>query len=201
MTHLRVFFTLALLFSLFSLCAQQQQASPDLDNTLVEQFQELERRSGNYRANGIRYEVVRLTHFNALKASVFDSIAAAHTAIKDYAATVTKHTSEIEALNATLEETTYMLNAATTEKDSIALLGAVVSKGTYNAILWAVIVTLGLLLVLFVHKFRNSNTITRQAKMALADLEKEYEAHKRRALEREQKISRQLQDELNKHKK
>jgi hypothetical protein len=32
-------------------------------------------------------------------------------------------------------------------------------------------------------------------------LEEEYQNHRRRALEREQKISRQLQDELNKQKK
>ncbi|MEX0314527.1 MAG: tRNA (guanine-N1)-methyltransferase, partial [Allomuricauda sp.] len=58
-----------------------------------------------------------------------------------------------------------------------------------------------LFLLLFIYRFRNSNVLTSQAKEALADLEKEFEEHRRRALEREQKISRQLQDELNKNKK
>ena len=35
----------------------------------------------------------------------------------------------------------------------------------------------------------------------ILDLEAEYEEHRRRALEREQRISRQLQDEINKYKK
>ncbi|MEM9868666.1 MAG: tRNA (guanine-N1)-methyltransferase, partial [Bacteroidota bacterium] len=66
---------------------------------------------------------------------------------------------------------------------------------------WGIIAILTLLLFLFIYKFRNSNFLTQQAKTALADLEKEYEDHRRRALEREQKISRRLQDELNKQKK
>ena len=74
-------------------------------------------------------------------------------------------------------------------------------KGTYKAIMWAIVAGLLLLLILFIYKFRNSNFLTQQAKVALADLEKEYEDHRRKALEREQKVSRRLQDELNKNKK
>ncbi len=55
-------------------------------------------------------------------------------------------------------------------------------------------------LILFVYKFKNSNALTQSAKAALADVEEEFEQHRRRALEREQKISRKLQDEINKKK-
>ncbi|MGB5377401.1 MAG: tRNA (guanine-N1)-methyltransferase, partial [Muriicola sp.] len=58
-----------------------------------------------------------------------------------------------------------------------------------------------MLLLLFVFKFRQSNVLTQEAKSNLADLESEYEDHRRRALEREQRISRQLQDEINKYRK
>ena len=43
--------------------------------------------------------------------------------------------------------------------------------------------------------------LTQEAKTSLDELEIEYEEHRRRALEREQKISRQYQDEINKNKK
>ena len=36
--------------------------------------------------------------------------------------------------------------------------------------------------------------------MALAETEEEFEAHRKRALEREQKVMRKLQDEINKQK-
>lgn len=201
MKRLQVFFTLALLTASFSLLAQEQNSNSNNDETLVGQFQELERKSGNYRANGIRYEVIRLTDLNKIKTSIFDSVSNANTSIKDLSATIASNKSEIDGLNAKLQETTNNLKNVTEEKDSMSFFGALVSKGTYNFILWSIIFGLLLFLLFFIYRFRNSNFLTHQAKTALADVEREYEDHRRRALEREQKISRQLQDELNKNKK
>lgn len=201
MKRLQVFFTLALLTASFSLLAQEQNSNSDNDETLVGQFRELERKSGNYRANGIRYEVIRLTDLNKIKTSIFDSVNNANASIKDLSATISSNKSEIDGLNAKLQETTNNLKNVTEEKDSMSFFGALVSKGTYNFILWSIIFGLLLFLLFFIYRFRNSNFLTHQAKTALADVEGEYEDHRRRALEREQKISRQLQDELNKNKK
>ena len=93
------------------------------------------------------------------------------------------------------------MGLVTEEKDSMSFLGLPVSKGTYNFVLWTIIGALFLTLGLFIYKFRNSNILTQEAKQNLSELEVEYEDHRRRALEREQKISRQLQDEINKQKK
>ncbi|MGW9686569.1 tRNA (guanine-N1)-methyltransferase [Flagellimonas sp. 2504JD1-5] len=200
MKCLRILFTLTLLTSFCTITAQQQDAQTTKDETLVGQFTELERKSGNYRANGIRYEVVKIGDLYRIKQNIFDSINTANATIKDLSATITSNNSEIEDLNSKLQETTNNLNNVTEEKDSMSFFGALVSKGTYKLILWSIIFGLFLFLIFFIYKFRNSNFLTHQAKTALADLEKEYEQHRRRALEREQKISRQLQDELNRQK-
>jgi len=200
MRRLRYLFAIAALTPLLNLSAQQSDPSTE-DPSLVGQFQRLEKKSGNYRANGIRYEVIRLTDLNRIKQNVFDSINKANQSIKSLSATITNNKSEIESLNARLQETTANLKTVTDEKDSMSFFGAQVGKGTYKLILWGIIIGLLLMLLLFIYKFRNSNVLTSQAKEALADLEKEFEEHRRRALEREQKISRQLQDELNKNKK
>ncbi|WP_435622665.1 tRNA (guanine-N1)-methyltransferase [Flagellimonas sp.] len=189
-----------LFFSLTAVNAQQSNAS-DEDQSLVSQFQALEKKSGNYSANGIRYEVVRLTDLNRMKKSIFDSITTANASIKQLTATIEGNNSEISSLNTKLQETTTNLTTVTKEKDSISFFGALLSKATYKGIVWGIIAILTLLLFLFIYKFRNSNFLTQQAKSALADLETEFEDHRRRALEREQKISRRLQDELNKQKK
>lgn len=173
----------------------------DADETLAQQFQELERKSGNYKAKGVRYEVVPTTALNRIKTSVFDSISAAKASIKKLSATIATHVAEIESLHTTLQETTHQLNTVTASQDKMTFLGVVVKKNTYRFIFWAVVFILLLLLSFFIYKFSKSSALTRQARTALVDLEKEYEAHKRRALEREQKISRELQDELNKQKK
>ncbi|THV59708.1 tRNA (guanine-N1)-methyltransferase [Flagellimonas alvinocaridis] len=201
MKHLTVVLTLALLTSFSAIFAQEEDSSPDENNTLIGQFEELERKSGNYRANGIRYEVIKLSDLYEVKNNIFDSINTASKTIKDLSATITGNEAQIEDLNSKLQDTTNKLNTVTEEKDSISFFGALISKGTYNFILWSIIFALLLFLLFFIYRFRNSNFLTHQAKSALADLEKEYEEHRRRALEREQKISRQLQDELNKQKK
>nr|WP_298999129.1 tRNA (guanine-N1)-methyltransferase [uncultured Allomuricauda sp.] len=200
MRRLSLFITILLFFSFFSVNAQQSDTVEE-DQSLVSQFQALEKKSGNYNANGIRYEVVRLSDLNRIKKSIFDSINTANASIKQLTATIEGNTNEIDGLNTKLQETTSNLTRVTNEKDSISFFGALLSKGTYKAIVWGIIAILTLLLFLFVYKFRNSNFLTQQAKSALAELETEYEDHRRKALEREQKVSRMLQDELNKQKK
>lgn len=186
----------------FVIHIQAQEESPSLDSgTISSQFEYLEKKSGNYRANNIRYEVIRLFELQKLKQNVLDSLVANNKNIGELQITIGKHENEINALKSQLQETSSNLETITKEKDSISFFGALISKGTYKAIMWILVFALLLLLLFFIYRFRNSNSLTQQAKASLADLEKEYEQHRRRALEREQKISRQLQDELNKNKK
>lgn len=182
--------------------AQESEQEPSLDGGTIEsQFEYLFRRSGNYNAEGRRYEVVRAIWLDKIRSNVLDSLSAARTREKELSSTISSQQSTIGNLNSELEETSTKLAAVTEEKDSMSLFGAMVSKTTYNFVLWTVIVALLMLLMLFVFKFRRSNILTQEAKGKLADLEAEYEDHRRRALEREQRISRQLQDEINKYRK
>lgn len=181
---------------------QQGEETLSLDGGTIEsQFEYLYKNSGNYNAEGRRYEVVRLVNLDKLRANVLDSINAANAQASQLKATISGHEATISSLNNQLKETSDNLASVTEEKDSMSFLGAQVSKGTYNFILWTIILGLLLLLLLFIYKFRRSNYLTMEAKANLADLETEYEDHRRRALEREQRISRQLQDEINKYRK
>lgn len=171
------------------------------EGPISDQFDYISRKSGNYRADGVRYEVVRETNLYKLRKNVLDSLAATSKKTAELKATIAEHETTIGTLNKKLEETTTNLTAVSEEKDSMSFLGAQVSKATYNIILWAIIAGLFLLLGIFIYRFRNSNILTQEAKNNLSELELEYEEHRRRALEREQKISRQLQDERNKQKK
>ncbi|MEZ2414018.1 tRNA (guanine-N1)-methyltransferase [Muriicola sp. E247] len=175
---------------------------PSLDGgTINSQFEYIYQKSGNYRADGKRYEVVRTLNLDKLRQNVNDTINAANQKASQLQQVITSQENTIASLNSKLEETTKNLTAVTEEKDSMSLLGAQVSKATYNVTLWTLILGLFLLLLLFIFKFRQSNVLTQEAKSNLSDLETEYEDHRRRALEREQRISRQLQDEINKYRK
>ncbi len=196
MKHL-VYLLIGLGLFIAPLNAQQ----PVEDSSIQGQFDALKRKSTNYNQNGKRYEVVRLLELNALQKNILDSITVANSSIRTLKGTIAENETEISSLNSKLSEATTNLNRLTEEKDSMSFFGSLVAKSTYKLITWSITLVLLILLALFVYRFRNSNALTRQAKTALADLEEEYEQHRRRALEREQKISRKLQDEINKNKK
>jgi len=198
-----LFIVMALLsFNLHFAQETEEDDNLSLDQgPISSQFEYVSKKSGNYRADGVRYEVVKELNLEKLRQNVLDSINAINKKVNELNGTITGHVETIGSLNKKLEETTNKLVEVTEEKDSMSFLGIMVSKGTYNFILWTIIVALLLFLLFFIYKFRNSNILTQEAKSTLAEVETEYEDHRRRALEREQKISRQLQDEINKHKK
>jgi hypothetical protein len=182
--------------------SQQAEPEPSLDGGTIEsQFEFLYKKSGNYNAEGRRYEVVRKIQLDKLRGNVLDSLSSFRKDITELNAVISRQEGTIEDLNTKLENTTSQLTDVTEEKDSMSFFGMQISKISYNLILWTIIGALLLFLLLFIYKFRRSNVLTQEAKVKLADLETEYEEHRRKALEREQRISRQLQDEINKYKK
>lgn len=198
---------IVVLFSFFigTLTAQEtaevkQELSLD-KGSIDSQFDFIYKKSGNYRSEGKKYEVVRTISLDKLRKNVLDSLKGLETNAVQLKTTIAGHESTISSLNKELEETTNNLTGVTEEKDSMSFLGILVSKVTYNTILWSIIAGLLGLMLLFMYKFRRSNILTQEAKTSLSEVEEEYVDHRRRALEREQKISRQLQDEINKHKK
>ena len=82
----------------------------------------------------------------------------------------------------------------------MTLFGMQLGKTNYNVLMWSIVAALFALLIFFILKFKGSNSLTRDAKLKLEEVEAEFEEHRKIALEREQKVRRQLQDEINKNK-
>ncbi|SDL45809.1 tRNA (guanine-N1)-methyltransferase [Kriegella aquimaris] len=182
--------------------AAEEEQGLSLDRGHIDsQFEFLLKKSGNWGADGKRYEVVRRIYLDKLRQNVLDSLSTFNKKVGELNATISGHETTIASLNKKLEDTTNNLAGVTEEKDSMSFLGILVEKVTYNTILWSIIAGLMALMLFFMYKFRRSNVLTQEAKSNLSELETEYEDHRRRALEREQKISRQLQDEINRYKK
>lgn len=206
MKGFRILFVVLFSFCIGTLSAQetsetQQELSLD-KGSIDSQFEFIFKKSGNFKGtNGGRYEAVRTLQLDKLRKNVNDTLNSIYKNVGQLQTTITGHESTISSLNKKLEETTNNLTGVTEEKDSMSFLGILVSKVTYNTILWSIIAGLLGLMLFFMYKFRRSNILTQEAKTSLSEVEEEYEDHRRRALEREQKISRQLQDEINKYKK
>ena len=196
-----VFFTTLTLICLTTLNAQESVDQDDKlslnEGTIDNQFEYVIRRSNSYQ----EFKVVKKTWLYELKAHTIDSLNAVHKELSDSQSTVNNQKEEIEQLKTDLSNTKSDLENTKEEKNSMALFGMQMSKGGYNVLMWTIIAALLALLLFFIFKFKNSNTITKQAKKSLLETEEEYEEYRRNSLEREQKVRRQLQDEINKQKK
>ena len=164
--------------------------------TIDSQFDFLYRKSPKWED----YRSVKVNMLFKFKKNVSDSLALGRTKLKQANATISVQKNEIETLKADLNKTNENLTSVTGEKDSIKFLGIPLSKTGYNTILWSIIAVLTAALVLFISKFKMSNTITVQAKNSKAEIDEEFENYRQRSIEREQKLRRELQDELNKQK-
>ncbi|PNQ72713.1 tRNA (guanine-N1)-methyltransferase [Hanstruepera neustonica] len=173
-----------------------------LDNsTINNQFEYVLKKSGNFRGtNGQMYEAVNRNMLETLQAHTNDSLKTLRKDLADTQTIVNTQAKEITDLKANLTNTQENLDATNKEKNNMALFGMQMSKSSYNVLMWSIIAALLALLLLFIYKFKNSNAVTKEAKKNLAEIEEEFDEHRRTALEREQKVRRQLQDELNKQK-
>ena len=167
------------------------------EGTIDNQFEYVIRKSYSYK----EFKSVRKTWLYELKAHTLDTLETIQNDLASTQKSVDSLKQEIATLKSNLSNTKSDLSSTIEEKDNMALFGIPMSKTSYSILMWCIIGALLALLLFFIYKYRNSNTVTRLSKKNLAEIEEEFEEHRRTALEREQKVRRQLQDELNKQKK
>ena len=169
--------------------------------TIDSQFEFIFKKSGNFKGtNGAAYEAVKQSWLYTLKAHTLDSLKTVRKNLNDTKAIVKTQAKEITDLKLNLSNTQNSLDQTNDEKNNMALFGMQMSKTNYNVLMWSIIGSLLALLLFFIYKFKNSNSTTKDAQHALAEIEEEFDEHRKTALEREQKVRRQLQDEINKQK-
>ncbi|WP_369048437.1 hypothetical protein [Tenacibaculum sp. UWU-22] len=174
--------------------AQEQQVTPEFPNTIEGQFQKLYKKSGSYQI----YKVIKKDLFLTLQKNVLDSISAIESDAVLKQKTINKQQETITSLKSEISKLNESLTTSMTKENSISLLGLQLSKAAYNTILWGIISLLLFGLILFIYRFNNSNYLTKQAKKSLTEVELELEQHRKKSLEKEQKLRRKLQDEINK---
>lgn len=194
------FFTVAIFIFITTFSLQAQEDTEEklslTTGSIENQFEYIFQKSNNYQD----YKVVKKNWLYVLRNNTLDSVKRVENALLVAKNLTAEQDKKINELNAQLAESNNNLANVTEEKDSISFFGALINKPAYKGIMWGIVVVLVLILGLFVYRFKNANIITQEAKKSLAELELEYEEHRRKALEREQKARRQLQDEINKQK-
>lgn len=171
--------------------SEQKQYPASLEG----KFDELVDQSGNWE----KFKLVKKESLYTYKNILLDSVKAHKSLLQEKLNTIQTQSSQIKELNTNIAQLQEALDKEKNRNDSMDFFGLTIEKGVYSIIVWGIIILLGISLVVFVSRYARSNSITRGALKDFEDLQNEYEEYRSKAIEREQKVRRQLQDEINKH--
>ncbi|MDY0780668.1 tRNA (guanine-N1)-methyltransferase [Tenacibaculum sp. IB213877] len=180
-----------------SIIAQTRLTKAQVDslpNTIENQFIKVYRKASNWQ----EYKMIKRTNFLNFQKNVLDSVATIKNDSKIKLVKINEQEAIISSLNTKISELNNNLSSAIDKEDRISFLGIPLTKVLYNTIVWGIILVLLSGLFFFLYKFNNSNILTKQAQKSLLEVEQDFEQHRKKAIEREQKLRRQLQDEINK---
>lgn len=144
------------------------------------------------------YKIIKKDRYLNLKKEILDTIAV-------YKLEIQKKSDLIKIKDDSLKNTKEVvdilsgdLKQTIASKNEINFLGISFSKSNYQLFVWSIILILGIALGYFIFQYKNSHLVTKSAQNELEELEEEFAAHKKKAMGKEQKLRRQLQDEINK---
>lgn len=190
---LGILILISLIFSTSNLQAQDTRPR----GTIEEQFRTIVEKSSRYQD----FKVVKETSLNQLRANVMDTLKKLKSNINANSNTIASHKADMDSIKAELANTNNKLQETFREKNSVRFLGMLMSKEAYSRTMWIIIAILSLVLVVFIILFKRSNKITVQNKLDLEETRNEFDRFRKRALEREQELSRNHLAELNKYRK
>ncbi|EAQ38287.1 hypothetical protein MED134_03209 [Dokdonia sp. MED134] len=179
----------AFIFLLSFTAVQAQDASKSIDD----QFTEVIDGSNNYQ----QFKVIEKVKMTRLQQNTKKRIDGLQAEIENLKSEMAQQQAAAAQVSTDLAQTQAILETTEGEKDSMNFFGAQMSKGNYNTMVWSIAGVLLLALLFFIFKFRSSNVLTKTAQHKLDETEAEFEDYRRKALEKEQKLGRQLQDERN----
>lgn len=190
--------TLLLLGAMLFLNAAFAQVLPDTtkntDPSLNGQYQFMLKKSKTlYGA-----KLINPSRLTSLWKSVSDTLRKERKQLQEAKLEIKTQSQNISSLKGEVSGKENSLADATASVNEIKFLGISFNKGTYNTIVWAIIIILGagLAIVIFQSgKYRKEATYRTQLYQEVAD---EYQAHKVKAKDKEMKLARELQDERNK---
>lgn len=172
----------------------KKQQLDALPNTVENQFIKTYGKASNWK----EYKMITRPDFQSLQKNIVDSVVALKKNIQSKQLKINEQEKSISTLNEKINGLTNNLNSSIDKENKISFIGIGMTKSSYNLILWSIITVLAITTVFFVLRFKNSNRLTKEAKTNLVEIEQEFEQHRKRSLEKEQKLRRQLQDEINK---
>lgn len=144
------------------------------------------------------FRAIREDIFQKLSKNINDTITYWHNQIGALKTGRSNLSARIDSLNSSLNTTKTNLDDITRSKNSINFLGMEIEKGTYNTIMWAIIIALLLVLLIGFLAFKRNQTVIVNRNKDLQDLKEEFEAYRKTSREAREKMALTHFNELKK---
>jgi preprotein translocase subunit SecF len=184
--------TITFIVSFSTISAQETKL---INSSINDHFEEIISKSNSYQD----FKVVKINALHSIKKLVSDSLKVQKSEIKSLHTAIDNQNIKTLELENTIKDLNNKIKQANSNIENINVIGSNLSKNTFKTLFWSILGLMTFFLLFISYKFKRSNTITQETKNLLIDVEKDFENHKKIALEREQKVMRKLQDELNKN--
>ncbi|HEX8039920.1 MAG TPA: hypothetical protein VF490_12255 [Chryseosolibacter sp.] len=175
--------------------AQTASDALEKDNqTLRERYLVMKNKSQNYQ----EYKVIKEYILDGMWKIVQDSLDAKQSAIRQAKAEINNLNQKLDKNNAALkakEESMQDIQYASTH---ISVLGIDFDKGFFAAMVGVIFLLLGLVIAVIYYTMKMMRRNLDEKVELMNSISSEYEDYKRRAMEKQTKLSRELQNERNK---
>ncbi|HEY9006838.1 hypothetical protein [Ohtaekwangia sp.] len=174
--------------------AATEVQSPPENYTLRERYSIMKAKAQSFK----EYKVVKESVLDGVWKITRDSLAAKDLAIHDAQKNIAQLNAQVAEARAALQKKEQSMEAALHDSTHISVLGIDVEKSTFLTIVAILVVALAAVIVTFAGRMKMITRSLHEKKLTINMLTNEYEEYKRRAMEKQTKLSRELQDERNK---
>jgi hypothetical protein len=170
------------------------ESNPVEKGTLIEQLDYSISKSSTYQD----MKMIKISTLNQFKTNISDTLKKYDIIITELQQKLNTQTQKVDTLSSELQRAKQNFDQAKREQNSLSFLGIILEKGVYQSLTISIILILGLGLLMMFYLLKKNQSQVSETNQALEELKKEFESHRKRALEREQTMARNHLSELNK---
>lgn len=144
------------------------------------------------------YKVIKEYVLDGVWKIVVDSINHQHTLLKDARTRISTLENEVKQVNQAIETQKASVEGITYDSTHISVLGIPFTKGVFIVLAAVVVAGLVLFVSILLGRLKITHSTTKEKTLLFDSLTLEFEEYKKKSLEKQTKLSRELQNERNK---
>lgn len=145
-----------------------------------------------------QFKMIRRPNLEQVRRNVSDTLKRFEKALNDAQATAEERNQLTKSLQDSVTHLNKTVRAHQESENTISFLGIAFSKDLFKGLFAGVTLALLAGIFILIQRLKISSSVARDSKSRVEEIQEEYDQHRKKALEKEQKLMRQLQDEINK---